>query len=106
MIVTKIYTSDKIDFTTFTGNGIVRLGTKKIMWGVKTINASSGTDTTATVAFDESFNSTPSVVATCGTWVGQPKVFVYNISTSQFKVGINHSQGSTVSCDIQWMAIG
>ena len=97
----------KLDWGGMEGTGVLRLGSKKIMWGSLTINSvASDSDKTATVTFPEAFASAPTVVATVASWVSSPTIFINNANTTSASIGVKHRQGTTLNVSVRWIAIG
>lgn len=86
---------------------VIDFGNRKIMWGsITTTSIPSGSEQQFTVKFPQLFTNAPTVVATCSKWVGQPRVIVGNITTSEFKIILGHSQGNNQTMSAFWIAIG
>ena len=89
------------------GSGVMRFGTKKIMWGSGTVTSvATNTDKSVVVNFPEAFNSVPSVTATVSGWVALKMCVTNATNTSRTNVVINHTQGSTINVPFNWIAIG
>lgn len=100
-------TSAKIGTDITPIGNVISLGTRKIMWGSATVpNAASGADTALTIPFPQYFGTTPTVTATVGSWVGLPIIIATSITTRNFKVVVNHQQGTPQNIVVNWIAIG
>jgi hypothetical protein len=96
-----------IDFTSLEDTGVIRLGDTKIMFGSITIpSVASDNDKLATVTFPETFNESPTVVATVATWIASPVVFTDSVQKTSVRIGVKHSQGTTRDVLVKWVAIG
>lgn len=99
--------SSKIDFASLEDTGVIRLGDTKIMFGSITIpSVASDNDKLATVTFPETFNESPTVVATVATWIASPVVFTDSVQKTSVRIGVKHSQGATRDVPVKWVAIG
>lgn len=97
----------KLDWGGMEGAGVLRLGNKKIMWGLLTVNSvASSSDKTATVTFPEAFASAPTVVATVASWISSPTIFINSANTTSASIGVKHIQGTTLNVAVRWIAIG
>lgn len=96
-----------IDFASLEDTGVIRLGDTKIMFGSITIpSVPSDNDKLATVTFPETFNESPTVVATVATWIASPVVFTDSVQKTSVRIGVKHSQGATRDVLVKWVAIG
>lgn len=99
--------SSKIDFASLEDTGVIRLGDTKIMFGSITIpSVASDKDKLVTVTFPETFNESPTVVATVATWIASPVVFTDSVQKTSVRIGVKHSQGATRDVLVKWVAIG
>ena len=99
--------SSKIDFASLEDTGVIRLGDTKIMFGSITIpSVASDKDKLVTVTFPETFNESPTVVATVATWIASPVAFTDSVQKTSVRIGVKHSQGATRDVLVKWVAIG
>lgn len=99
--------AQNIDFASLEDTGVIRLGDTKIMFGSITIpSVASDNDKLATVTFPETFNESPTVVATVATWIASPVVFTDSVQKTSVRIGVKHSQGATRDVLVKWVAIG
>lgn len=89
------------------GKGYMQFGKLLIQWGYHNFNnAPTGTDATGSVTFTRRYASNPAVVVSCAKWIAIRGVWSHGVSTSGFKCGVHHIQGSTEDVPVNWVAIG
>ena len=89
------------------GKGYMQFGKLLIQWGYHNFNnVPTDKDTTGSVNFTRRYASNPVVVVSCDIWVAIRGVWSYSVTTSGFKCGVHHIQGSTEDVLVNWVAIG
>lgn len=94
-----------------TNNNVLRLGSRKIMWGSATINAvPTGTDKSLDVTFPEAFSIVPKVLVSVAGWYGIAFAQVDTSSgattASKFKLVVRHDFGKNLDIKVDYIAIG
>ena len=89
------------------GKGYMQFGKLLIQWGYHNFNnVPSDKDATGSVTFTRRYASNPVVVVSCAVWIAIRSVWSYGVTTSGFKCGVHHIQGSTEDVPVNWVAIG
>ena len=100
--------TNAVDISAGVGSGYMQFGKLLIQWGFHNFsNVATNTDTTGSVTFTRRYKNNPAVVVSCASWIAIRGIWSNNVSTSGFKCGIFHQQGSTISSvSVNWIAIG
>ena len=89
------------------GKGYMQFGKLLIQWGYHNFNnVPSDKDATGSVTFTRRYASNPVVVVSCAVWIAIRSVWSHGVTTSGFKCGVHHIQGSTEDIPVNWVAIG
>lgn len=94
-----------------TNKNVIRLGNRKIQWGVVDwTNVPSDTDTSKTVTFPEAFNTVPQIIVGLASWIGVAWVEINNspgkTTKTSFEAVVRHSFGSSAGLSTSYIAIG
>lgn len=90
-----------------TNKNVIRLGNRKIMWGVeRPTNVPSDTQTSRTVNFPEAFTNPPVVNLTVGSWEALGFIEGNGANATSFSYIFSHNLGSPTNPTIWWIAIG
>lgn len=94
-----------------TNKNVIRLGNRKIQWGVVDwTNVPSDKDTSKTVTFPEAFNTVPQIIVGLASWIGVAWAELDNsagkTTKTSFVAVVRHSFGSSAGLSTSYIAIG